>query len=445
MAAIKNRLQKLFFSETLASNVFKKSFAALFVKVFGVLISFAVSVIIGRSVGADGLGMINLSSKILSLLMMFSLFGVTQIIVRETAKAMRLKNYKRVNTIINTTIKLSGALSLSLSAIFIFLSPWLANNIFNNEGLTLVFQILAISMPLQVLSRIYASAAIGMNKIWQGNLVNQTFTVFIVAIVLFSYYLFYHQLNIKIIVYSYLFGRVCLVLFFTTFWNKKLKPKSDKILNYDYKELLILSTPLLIASASVVLAESIATILLGYFANTKEIGLFSVSLRMAMFISFILQVTNSAISPKIAEMYKNQEIKPLQNLIYKITITNFIIGIIIFSIYLLQGPNILELWGKEFGNAYKLLIVLSIGEVINLSTGASGVILVMTGFQKIRRNIALASLIINVILSVGLIYYWGAFGAAIAVSLTILFDNALKIYFVYKKTNLKLYNSNFLK
>jgi len=440
VAFTKNKM--IFLTDFIKDKTFfrflNKSFLALIVKILGVIISFFVSIIISRSLGADGLGVINLASKILSILMLLSLFGVNQIIVREIAKELKLKNYERVNSIVSTSIRMSLFLSLLLSFVLFCSANWLSSNIFHNKNLEFVFEIFAISMPFQVIARIYASSAIGMNKIWQGSLVNQTLTMFIIASVLLYFIYFEKIITIQVIVYSYLFARAIQLLFFKLYWSKSLKPESS-ILTTDYKGLWNMSHPLLIASASVVLSESLATIFLGIYSNTFDVGLFSVASRLAIFTSFILQVTNSALSPKISEMYHSKNFDSLQNLIYKITKLVAFFGLCIFLIYFFLGENILKIWGDEFIDAYIILIILSFGQLFNLATGSSGVILIMTGLQKIRRNISIVSLLLNLILCPILIFYWSAVGAAIAIASVLIIENIIKLYYVYIKTKLKLF------
>ncbi len=419
-------------------NFLNKSFLALIVKIIGVVISFFVSIIISKSIGADGLGLVNLTSKILSILMLISLFGVNQIIVREVAKEMKLKNYKRVNSIVSTSIRLSLFLSLFLSFVLFCSADWLSSNIFHNNSLKFIFEIFSISMPFQVIARIYASTAIGMNKIWQGSLVNQTLTMFIIGSILLYFLFLNKSITIQVIVYSYLFARAVQLLFFKLYWHKFLKPESS-ILTTDFKGLWTMSHPLLIASATVVFSESLATIFLGIYSNAFDIGLFSVANRLAIFTSFILQVTNSAISPKISEMYQSNKFDSLQDLIYKTTKLVSFCGLIIFLIYFFLGVNILRIWGDEFIDAYTILIILSFGQLFNLATGSSGVILIMTGLQKIRRNISIVSLLLNLILCPIFIFHWSAIGAATAISIVLIIENLIKLYFVYNKTNLKLF------
>lgn len=431
-------MHKYAYSDKLTIEVFKKSFAAIFVKIFGLIFSFLVSIIIGRLFGADGLGVVNLSNKIISISVMISLFGVNQIIVREIAKAHKEKNSGKINTIIYSSLRISGMFSLICSLLLFFFSDWVSIEIFKDERISLVLKIFAFSIPFLVMAKVYASGAMGFNKIWQGNLVNQVLTMLVILLILVINYILNIEITLISIVYSYLIARIFLFLFFSVYWKFKLKPEVDNIY-FEYKNLFLSSLPLLLASATVIFSESISTMLLGYFLDTKEIGFFSVALKVAMFTSFILQVTNSAISPKIAQLYTTENFPALNTVIKKTNIACFIIGLFFFITFIFVGSNILSLWGEEFRTAYKLLIIMAFGELFNVATGSTGVILVMTGYQKIRRNIAFISLSINISLSYLLIYSLGTTGAALALCTTVILENFIKIYFVYKKTKIKIF------
>lgn len=432
----KNILDKNF------NNFLNKSFFALIVKLLGILISTGVTIIISRSIGADGLGLINLTSKILSVLMLASLFGVNQIIVREVSKGMKLKNFDRVYSVVISATVLTLVISLILSLSLYLSANWLASEVFDNLNLKFVFEVFAMCLPLQVIARVYASTAIGMNKIWQGNMVNQTLSMFIVGLILFTFGILDKKITLQLIVYSYLIARAIQLLVFRIYWIKYLKPDYEKLVT-DYGNIWKMSHPLLIASASVVLSESIATIFIGIYSNTYEIGLFSVASRLAIFTGVILQVTNSTLSPKIANMFETDDNHTLQTLIYKITILVTVLGLVFFFIFVFLGPLILSIWGKEFVNAYFILIILSMGQLFNLATGSCGVILVMTGLEKIRRNISLVSLALNLILCPILINFYSSIGAAFAISIIIIVENVTKVFYVHNKTSLRIFKKIF--
>jgi O-antigen/teichoic acid export membrane protein len=71
--------------------------------------------------------------------------------------------------------------------------------------------------------------------------------------------------------------------------------------------------------------------------------------------------------------------------------------------------------------------------LINIGTGAVGLLLTMSGYEKIQSRIAIISMFLNLLLNFVLIKYFGATGVAIATALTIAGENITRVYFVKKK------------
>ena len=99
----------------------------------------------------------------------------------------------------------------------------------------------------------------------------------------------------------------------------------------------------------------------------------------------------------------------------------------------------LNLWGQEFVSAYSILIVLAIGQFVNISTGSCCLLLVMTGHEKIHSYISFCSLLMNVVLNIVLIIRFGALGAAIATATTVIFENFFKLILAKRKTSISLF------
>lgn len=81
---IKNRISQL---DENTSEVVIKSASSTIVKVIGMLIGLVVSISLGHLIGADGVGIIGLSNRIVSLLTVLALFGLPQVIVKKVAIA----------------------------------------------------------------------------------------------------------------------------------------------------------------------------------------------------------------------------------------------------------------------------------------------------------------------------------------------------------------------
>ena len=83
-----------------------------------------------------GLGIINLSNRIIKILLVVGLLGMRQVIIKEVAIAHNKKDLTHIGNVMHTAVLLNGGITLLLTVIFILLSPWLANEVFNEPKLT---------------------------------------------------------------------------------------------------------------------------------------------------------------------------------------------------------------------------------------------------------------------------------------------------------------------
>ncbi len=91
----------------------------------------------------------------------------------------------------------------------------------------------------------------------------------------------------------------------------------------------------------------------------------------------------------------------------------------------------MELFGREFNAGWATLIVLSLGNLINIGVGPVGHMLIMTGRPGLELINSWASGISNIILNLWLIPRYGAFGAAIATAMTVTMLNLIRLSEVY--------------
>lgn len=411
-------------------EVFRKSFQSIIVKVIGIGISLIVSVFIGRVLGAEGLGVINLSNRIVQLTVAFGLFGIQQVIIKEVSIAHKNGDFKTIGNVMFSSYIFNGLLSLSITLVMALLSPYIAADIFNEPKLRWPLLIAVLVITPQVFSRIYASGLIGYRKIWQSSLVDQTLSMTFTGLLLFILFFTDFKITINIVAIAYAIGRLVVTGVMAVYWIRLYRYKIKRSLYL--KRMLKTAKPLFYTSIIVIVVTTSDTLLLGFFSNSTQLGLYVVASKIALLTSFVLQVTNNALSPKIAQLYKSGEKEKLEQMVQTTTKSLFYIGLASFFILVVFGVRILSIWGDDFTLAYWSLIILSFGQLINISTGASGVLLVMTGFEKIRRNIAYFSLVVNLTLNVIMIYYYGAIGAAIAMAITVITENLLKVYFAKK-------------
>ncbi|MDC1505114.1 oligosaccharide flippase family protein [Winogradskyella sp.] len=425
MVYLKNKLLKL---DNHTLEVVKKSSASIAVKIGGMLIGLVVSISLGYLIGADGVGIIGLSNRIVSLLMVLALLGLPQVIIKKVAIAKNESNFQQIGDVLHTVNIVMGLLSFLLTIILIVLSPWISNYIFNEPSLVIPLIISAIVMPAQVFSRIFGSALVGYKKIWQSNLVDQTLSAVVTGSLLLISWLCDVGITVNLVAVFYAVGRIVVTITVSGYWKTLYQFKGVK--NFISKELLKTSIPLLFVSMTLLLASSIDAIMLGWLSNVTEVGYYTIALQLALLTSFFLQVANSVLMPKIAALYSSKKLNEMRIMVQRTTHYLILIGILMVGLFIIIGKPLLGLWGEEFKQAFSILIILSIGQFFNIASGPIGSLLIMCNYEKVLRNITITSLVLNVLLNYFLIKYYGANGAAIATAITIAIIMVLSSFFV---------------
>lgn len=418
-------------------EVFQKSLLSIVVKAIGYFFALGLSVFLGRTIGAEGLGIINLSNRVVVIMLMIGLFGMNKVIIKEVAIAHNKKDLEHIGNVMHSAYLLNGLISISLSIVLIVLSPWLANSVFEEPKLTYPLIIAFVVMTPQIFSRIFSSGLIGFGKIWQSNLVDQALSICFTSLIVFITWLFVQELSVNMVAICYAIGRVVVTISVGLYWTNiyKNNVSSQKI----FAELLKMAKPIFFISIAGVVINSSDIIILGFFTDAKDVGIYVVAARIALLTSLLLHITNSALSPKIAALYAENNIKSLEEMIKRITTGLFFIGLFVFLVFIFSGNWILSIWGEEFVEAYWILIILGFGQLVNLSTGALGIILIMTGHEKTQRNISICFMMIFLILSFTIIPIYGALGASIASATTVLGINITKLIYVKKNTKINIY------
>jgi O-antigen/teichoic acid export membrane protein len=419
-------------------EVLTKSMSSSIVKVVGMSIAFLISIYLGRTLGAEGLGIINLSFRIVNILIIFGMLGIMQIIIREVAIAHEEKNHEHINNVMHTAYLISGGMTLLISLIFIFLSPFLANTVFNEPRLTYPLMVALLVMAPQAFSQMFSASLIGRRKIWQSNLADQCLSVLISGLIFFVLWLNKVNLTVDIAAIIYAIGRVLVTIGMGLYWKKIFFSSEQKV--YQFKSLYTKAYPIFITSLSLAIMSNSGIIILGVISDSKNVGLYTVAARLAELTLFLMHVANSAVSPKISSLYKQNRMNELEAMLQKTTLFLFFVGLAFFTIYIFLGEHILAVWGDEFKEAYWVLVILCFGQFVSISTGAVGQVLTMTGNQKKQRDIALKCVLVVLFLMPVFISLWGSIGAALITTVGGASINLASLSCAQKTTGIKMVN-----
>ena len=428
------------------TSFFKTISKTTLVKVSGMAVGVLLSIFIGRLLGAEGLGIINLSNQLAGILTMIVLLGLPTVILKETAIAVSNKNWAHINNVIFTSLKINLPLAAIVIIISYLIIPFVTKKFFE-PSLEIPLTIITIAVIFQVVSRIFASGLNGYNKIWQSSLVGDTLSIILVGLFILFQFILNWSITLISIALSYALARLVVSVGVILYWKKVHVLKEKPIKEFIPKTLLRVGLPLLFVQATNTIASNIDSIMIGSFLSVKEVGLYAVAFKIAFMSSFFLMVTNAVLAPKVATLFANKEIKKLEKIVQKVTGIMILIGVVLFLLIVFGGKYILPIWGNEFTEGYYPLIILSIGQFFNIAAGCVGLILTLCNEEKKWGYVTLGSAILNSILNIIFIQVWGITGAAIATTTTMMMVNILGVFIVKKSIGIytipitKIFNS----
>ena len=372
--------------------------------------------------GAYQYGVYSFVLTSLAIISLIPRFGLDTILTRYISEYLVKKQWKELRGILSFSYNISILISAALILFIYFIL-----NIFD-FSLDFNTDILALGLlviPVLCLAKFNQSSIQSLRRPALSLLGNLIITPILIIAGLFF------VLNVSVPIAENLIWIYCIavVLSYTAMMIilEKLLLDVPKIKNRIYKkrEWLIAAVPLFIASGLNILLGRIDILMLGLLANSREVGIYTIASLIATPISFILMAINNILAPEISSLYQLGKTDEIQKLLTRYMRIALVVTIPVVLVVFIAGYYLLLLFGNAFAEGHLALLILTVGQFINVFMGSVGVIMNMTNRQRLSAIILGFAVIVNVLLNILLIPGYGKTGAAIATTLTIILWNYL--------------------
>ena len=426
-------LQKL--SDKSFKDLFKNSSIVMIAKILGVILGFITNIIIARYYGAETVGTIALVNSFIAIASLFVLFGTNTAILKLIPQYTIQHSISSAYNLFRKSLFLVMLMGIFITGLLYWLSPLIAETVFKNNELIPYFIVISILIFFIATNELNLNGLRALHDIKTFAILNILPSVFtLIAILVVTFY-FYNK-NSPIYIYII----VPASMFFITlyFINKEFKEKLPKkvdenIANIKLKEILLISSPMLLISGMHLVMSQADIIIIGMYMSEKDVGIYAIAIKITLLTSFVLNAVNSVVSPKFSQYYHANDMVALKKTVKDSSNLIFYSTFPILIILLMFSKYILGIFGEEFKEAYFILFIVLFGQIINILFGAIDNFLSMTGNQIFFQYILIFGLIINVLLNLLLIPSYGLIGAAIATTISFVIWKVLAIILMYKK------------
>ncbi|MCL1049568.1 flippase [Shewanella abyssi] len=392
-------------------------------------------VIFARYLGPEQFGLYSFTLAIIAMATLPVIAGLPNLLVREIAHFHLEEKWALLAGVINW----SRVYVLVLSLI-IMMCMYLG--LYFDFFKVAVSDLLWVAILLIPLKGVLTQQGAVLNGFRQPILAQLPVQIFAPALtlVILCFYIFYgveltgsKLINISILASLFAFFVSAILL------NNTIKSNAHKCApEYTIKKWYASLLPFTIMTFIATLNTELASVLLGWLVDNESVAYFKVAMQAVALIALGLHSVNAVIMPNIARLYKKGDLQETQALLTKSVRLSSLVSLpIIFFLIIFGEFAISLLFGKDYLAAYPILVILCFGQLVNVLMGSVGLVLNMTGNEKSTLKSLFITLLLNLILLAVLIPMYGAIGAAIAVSLSLVCWNVLMAIDVWKLTKLK--------
>lgn len=386
---------------------------------------FLLNVVLGRLMGAEGLGIYYLFYSWARLLSQAGGFGIPPYALRTVSVLESEGSYRTVDRFMKASLGLVTLSGLMISVFVFAFAPQLAQAFLGSSELAYLLRFAAVAGTLFMIIRLFAEILKALGKAEVALTIEFSFypiglllfigigtllampisathavlgTIIVLAIAILVAYVVFHRYQRARLASS--------------------GPESGRVL-FQAQSMLTFWTLGILTST----LANLPFILLPQFATPAEIGEFGVAYRLVALAATILAALGSRFSPGFARHYVNRDAKALARDLRASQIYSFLAYAPLLLLFAFFADSLLAIFGPEFQSARLALYIMAVGQAINSATGLTGQFLNMTNQERLASWISAFSLLLMVVLIMLLGPMYGVIGVASAYSLVVALQN----------------------
>ncbi len=374
------------------------------------------TMIISRSLGVERYGIISYAASIVAFATPIMKLGINEILVHEL-----VHRPNEEGQILGTTIILNLCSSI-ICMIGIAGFAVLANA--GEKTTIIVCMCYSVQLLFQALEMVYYWFQSHLKSKYTSIAIIISYFIVVIA----QLTLIFIKADIYILALSYtmeyLITSIILVIFY-----KKEKGQRFSFSFVEAKHLLAMGKYYIVSGLMVMIFSQTDKIMLNLMCDDAAVGIYSAAVTCASMTSFIFVAIIDSFRPTIFASYQNRDafetkIKSL----YSIIIWFSLIQCILMTVF---APIIIKIiYGVEFSKATNVLRIVVWFTTFSYIGTIRNIWILSYGYQKFLNVINISGAVMNIILNLVLIPFYGAIGAAIASVISQFFTNVIIGYII---------------
>ena len=401
---------------------------AFVLKVLGAGLAFGFNVAVARLLGAEGAGLYFLALSVTAIGSVIGRVGLDSALLRFVAAHATQGEWGKVKGVYVLGMQIAVAASGAVTLIVFLASPWMAVALFNKPELADPLRWMSLSILPFTLLNLQAESLKGLKSIRDAMVVQGVGVPLVGLLLIVPLAQSSGVLGISL---AYLTGTSVVAVLGIWAWRRTVAGHMADSIFFPFKELWTSCRSLFLVSVlNGAILPWTPLFLLGIWELSAEVGVFGAALRVAILVSFFLVAINNVAAPKFASLYARGEVEALGKVARRSALFLTILASPVLLTMIFAGGWVMSLYGKGFSEGGVVLAILAFGQIVNAACGPVGCLLTMSGNEKKLRNGTVITLVLQLVLCVALIPWFGIEGAAVATTAGVISNNLIAVFYV---------------
>ena len=384
------------------------------------VVAYVTRVYLARVMQPEEYGLLYAVYTFITFFLFFRDFGSHQALVYYIARYRIEEKFDEIKTAIFSTFKIQLISSLILILFGLFFAKFLSLHYFKNPDATLILYVFLAYIFTSSFFRVIKATFLGFqDMMWFSSC-----ELFKNALTLIFTLILFHFSSNKPLMGAIAYPFVTLLMVFSLlpiFFRKYFHWGKFKVINLKemHKKIMVYGVPVTLTGMGGDLIAYADVLMLTYFANLHDVGIYSAMLSTAVSILFISRAVSSVFLPMMSEMWLKNMKKEMVSMFFNLeryVLIFFLPALILVAIF---GKDLINLlFGANYVEgtlAFQIVIIATLFYVI---ASISNTITSATGQPKEVTKIIFFGAIINVLGNLIAIPHYGYYGAAVMTALS---------------------------
>lgn len=181
------------------------------------------------------------------------------------------------------------------------------------------------------------------------------------------------------------------------------------------------------------------------FVSPGELGVYAAAVRVAQVIALLLVVVNHLFGSFVAELHERGDRDKLDSLCKALTRWTLAASLPLLLLFAIVPGPVLALFGAGFDTGTTPLRILLVGQLASVAVGGVGLILLLADRARWDLTAYGGSFLLDVLVALALVPHFGARGAAVAQTLTLVVANGVRLYLLWRFVHIQPFDRALLR